>query len=118
MKTLAVALSAFVAFEHVVFMVLEMFFWTKPLGRKIFRRSEEEARSSQGLAKNQGLYNGFLAAGIVFALSVGDVRFLAFFLSCVVVAGVYAALTVNRRIFVVQGVPALAAAVVVSLAYR
>ena len=118
MKHLGIALCIFVAIQHVAFMVLEMFYWTKPLGRKIFRRSEADAMSSAGLAKNQGLYNGFLAAGILYALYVYDVRFLEFFLGCVVVAGIYAALTVNKRIFFVQGIPALAAAVVVCLASR
>lgn len=118
MGILAVAVSVFVAIEHVAFMVLEMFFWTKPLGRKIFRRSEADARSSAGLAKNQGLYNGFLAAGIVYALAVGDVRFLLFFLGCVIVAGIYAALTVNPRIFLVQGIPALLASAAVCTTCR
>lgn len=118
MKYLSIALSLFVALEHVAFMVLEMFYWTKPLGRKIFRRSEADALSSAGLAKNQGLYNGFLAAGIVYALYVADLRFLEFFLGCVVVAGIYAAITVNKRIFFVQGIPALAAALVAFMAGR
>ena len=105
----AVALSLVVVVEHVAFMILEMFFWQKPLGMKIFRRSVEDARSSAGLAANQGLYNGFLAAGLGFSLWVSDVRFAAFFLGCVVVAGAYAGVTVNRRIFFVQAIPALLA---------
>ena len=109
MNGVATALCIFIIAEHVAFMVLEMAFWQKPLGRAIFRRSVEDARSSAGLAANQGLYNGFLAAGLALALFLGDERFTGFFLGCVVVAGVFAAVTVSRRIFFVQALPALLA---------
>jgi putative membrane protein len=107
MHGIGTALGIFIVAEHVAFMVLEMAFWQKPLGRSIFRRSVEEARSSAGLAANQGLYNGFLAAGLALALYLGDARFIAFFLGCVAVAGLFAAVTVNRRIFFVQALPAI-----------
>jgi putative membrane protein len=121
MQTLATTLSqiltALVALEHLYILVLEMFLWTKPRGLKTFRLTPEFAMASQGLAKNQGLYNGFLAAGLMWGLlhPQPDMAFQlkVFFLGCVVTAGVYGALTVNRRIFFMQGVPALLALAVV-----
>ena len=113
MHLVATALCFSVIAEHVAFMVLEIFFWQKPLGRRIFRRSVEDARTSAALAANQGLYNGFLAAGLAAALYFGDGRFTLFFLGCVIVAGVFGAATVNRRIFFVQAVPAIAACALV-----
>jgi putative membrane protein len=111
MSTLALVLVTVVALEHLGFMVLEMFFWTKPAGLKIFRQKREAAEASKVLAANQGLYNGFLAAGLIWSLILGaDGRAIAlFFLGCVVVAGIFGAATVNRRIFFVQGLPALIA---------
>lgn len=108
-----------VALLHLYFMVLEMFLWTKPLGRRIFRLTPEFAQQSAGLAKNQGLYNGFLAAGLVWSVVAGAISFplKLFFLSCVIVAGVFGAVTVNRRIFFVQALPGLVAMVLVHLAY-
>lgn len=106
---LATALVAFVAVEHVLFGVLEMFFWTKPLGMKIFRRTEAAARDSATLAMNQGLYNLFLVAGLVWSLVAPEPMAHAlklFFLGCVVVAGVFGGLTVSMRIAYVQAVPA------------
>jgi putative membrane protein len=111
-------LVALVALLHVYILVLEMFLWRAPLGRKTFNLDEEFAERSAGLAKNQGLYNGFLAAGLVWGLVAADpVGFQAkvFFLACVIVAGVYGAVTVNRRILFVQAVPALLALVLVLL---
>jgi putative membrane protein len=101
-----------VALEHVWFLVLEMFLWTKPLGLRTFRHSAEAARASATLAANQGLYNGFLAAGLVWGLlAPAGLAFpvKVFFLACVVVAGVFGALTVSRRILLIQAVPAAAA---------
>lgn len=102
---LAVAL---VALLHVFFLVLEMFLWTKPAGRRIFQLTPEFARASAALAANQGLYNGFLAAGLVWGLVLGPAGFSIkiFFLACVIVAGVYGAVRVNRRILGVQALPA------------
>src|ERR1700704_84529 len=95
---------------HVYFLVLEMFLWTKPLGLKTFRNSPEKAADSAVLAANQGLYNGFLAAGLVWGLVQGFPGFAfqikMFFLLCVIVAGVYGAVTVSRRILWVQAAPA------------
>lgn len=93
--------------------VLEMFLWTKPVGRKVFRLSVEQAQTSAPLAANQGLYNGFLAAGLLWGLLASSPEHAfgikLFFLACVVVAGVFGALTVSRRILLVQALPALAA---------
>jgi putative membrane protein len=113
MKTLANVLVLVVAALHIWFLVLEMFLWTRPLGLRTFRQSLEKARSSAALAANQGLYNGFLAAGLFFGLLAGkpepSFSILAFFLTCVVVAAVFGAATVSRSILVVQGLPAVLA---------
>ena len=109
MSMLVLLLIALVALLHAYFLVLEMFLWTRPLGMKVFRLTREKAESTKVLAANQGLYNGFLAAGLVWSI-IGERRDVAtFFLACVVVAGVYGAATVNKRIFFVQAVPALVA---------
>jgi putative membrane protein len=113
MSLIAIVLTAFVALLHVGFMVLEMFFWTKPLGRRVFALTEQRARDSAQLAANQGLYNGFLAAGLVWGLLIGDRGICLFFLGCVVVAGLFGAATVKRSILYVQALPAIAAAVAV-----
>jgi putative membrane protein len=103
----------FVALQHFGFLVLEMFFWRKPLGRKIFRLKEEQAKQSAALAANQGLYNGFLGAGLVIGafFPSGEVAlaFTFFFLCCVIIAGLFGGFTVSRKIFFVQSFPALAA---------
>lgn len=98
---------ALVAALHVWFAVLEMVLWTRPLGRRTFRLGEDFATASAGLAANQGLYNLFLVAGLLWSLLAPDGRAPAlFFLACVVVAGVFGALTVSRRILWVQALPA------------
>ncbi len=108
-----------VAALHVYFLVLEMFLWRTPIGLRTFRMSKEVAESSAVLAANQGLYNGFLAAGLLWALVaygiVGGRPILTFFLLCVIVAGIYGAATVSRRIFFVQALPAVVALVLVWL---
>lgn len=109
MSMIAIVLILLVALLHLYFLVLEMFLWTKPLGLKIFRLTREAAEQSKVLAANQGLYNGFLAAGLVWAAVTQQRNVALFFLGCVVVAGVYGAATVNRRIFFVQALPALVA---------
>jgi putative membrane protein len=115
MTVIAYALVALVALLHLYFMVLEMFLWTRPAGLKAFKLQPEFAEASKTLAANQGLYNGFLVAGLVWALlsglAPGDAgRPLAtFFLGCVIVAGVYGAATVGRKILFVQAVPAVLA---------
>jgi putative membrane protein len=98
---------AVVALLHLYFLVLEMFLWNKPFGRRLFGLTPELAQASAALAANQGLYNGFLAAGLLWGLSLGAAGFgiKVFFLGSVVVAGVYGAFTVSRRIFWVQAFP-------------
>jgi putative membrane protein len=101
---------ALVAALHIYFMILEMFLWTRPLGLKTFRNSPEKAADSAVLAANQGLYNGFLAAGLIWGLAHSLPTFAfqikTFFLVCVIVAGIYGAATVSRRILFVQAAPA------------
>lgn len=101
-------LTALVALLHLWFLVLEMFLWTRPLGRRSFGLTPEFAQQSRVLAANQGLYNGFLAAGLAWALWLGAQgrEIGLFFLGCVVVAGVFGAATASRRILFVQALPA------------
>ena len=109
MATVALVLVVLVALLHLYFLVLEMFLWTRPLGLKTFRNTPEKAEVTRVLAANQGLYNGFLAAGLLYAAITGSREFALFFLACVVVAGLYGAYSVNKRIFLVQALPALLA---------
>src|SRR5215216_3757834 len=104
MRTLAVILVALIALLHAYFLVLEMFLWTKPAGRRAFGTTPEQAEQSKVLAQNQGLYNGFLAAGLAWSVYLGDAgRAIAiFFLVCVIVAGVFGAITASRKILYVQ----------------
>ena len=97
----------FVALLHIGFLVLEMFLWTKPFGRKTIRMTEEYAQASASLAANQGLYNGFLAAGLIWGLVTGDFATKAFFLICVFIAGVYGGFTAKRSILYIQALPGL-----------
>jgi putative membrane protein len=106
---IAEVLVALVALEHIYFLVLEMFLWTKPRTRAAFGMTAETAEQTKVLAANQGLYNGFLAAGLLWSLFAPAVyaRPLAlFFLGCVLVAGIYGGFTANKRIFVLQAFPA------------
>jgi putative membrane protein len=120
MNAIANILVALVAALHVYFLALEMFLWTKPLGLKTFRNTPEKAADSAVLAANQGLYNGFLAAGLVWGLLQPNGAFAfqikVFFLLCVVVAGVYGAATVSRKILFVQAAPAALALILLWLA--
>ncbi len=111
---------AFVAFEHLCFLVLEMFFWDSPLGIRIFGLTPEFAAQSATLAANQGLYNGFLAAGLIWSLVRKSDAFAlrVFFLTCVVVAGAFGALTAGSSILFVQGAPAAIALVLVASSRR
>jgi putative membrane protein len=111
MKLVAVALIGLVAAIHVYIVVLEMLLWQKPLGRKVFRTTAEQAAQTATLAANQGLYNGFLAAGLIWALASADLQrpVATFFLVCVAVAGAFGAATVSSRILIVQTVPAVLA---------
>ena len=98
---------AVVAVLHLYFMVLEMFLWTKPMGRRVFRLTPEFAQASAALAANQGLYNGFLAAGLLWGVLLGPDGFSIkiFFLACVIVAGLFGAFMVSRKILWVQALP-------------
>ena len=113
-------LVALVAALHAFFLMLEMFLWTKPLGMKVFRNTPEKAEITKVLAANQGLYNGFLTAGLVWGLVHGNPAFAfqikMFFLLCVIVAGAYGAATVSTRILLVQALPAALALIALYLA--
>ena len=113
MTLIANIVVALVAALHLYFLVLEMFLWTKPHGLKTFRHSPEKAADSAVLAANQGLYNGFLTAGLIWGLVHGNPPFAfqikVFFLLCVIVAGAYGAATVSTRILIVQALPAVIA---------
>ncbi len=108
MSMLANIVVVLVAMLHVYFLVLEMFFWTKPAGLRAFGQTLEAATASKVLAANQGLYNGFLAAGLFWGLSLGSAgtSVKIFFLLCVLIAGLYGAATANRKILFVQALPA------------
>jgi putative membrane protein len=109
MRIIALLLVAIVALGHVGFLVLEMFLWTDPVGHRIFGTTPEFAAQSAVLAANQGLYNGFLAAGLLWGLVAGRRDLKIFFLACVIVAGVYGGLTAKMSILYVQAVPGLLA---------
>jgi putative membrane protein len=117
MSLIATVLIVIVALLHVYFLVLEMFLWDKPKGLKTFGNTPEKAAITKVLAANQGLYNGFLAAGLLVGLWMGDAgfSFKVFFLLCVVVAGAYGAATVSKRILYIQAVPAALALIFVWL---
>ena len=107
MTTAATIATVLVVLLHVYFLVLEMFLWTKPYGRRVFGLTPEKAEMTKSLAANQGLYNGFLAAGLVWGLSLGADGYAikVFFLGCVIIAGVFGAATANRKILCVQALP-------------
>ena len=117
---LAMILVGLVALEHIYILVLEMFLWTKPAGLKAFNNTLELAEETKVLAANQGLYNGFLAAGLIWGLlhPNGEIGFQVqvFFLLCVIVAGLYGGFSFSRRIIYVQAVPSLIALVVLLIA--
>lgn len=110
---MTVFLVGLVAALHIGFLILEMFLWRTPTGLKVFHMNQEKADMSAVLAANQGLYNGFLAAGLIWSLTIVnpfEARSVQiFFLSCVTIAGIYGAYTVNRRIFFIQALPAIPA---------
>ena len=116
MTVLASVLVGLVALLHVGFLVLEMFLWTAPFGRRTFGLDADFAERSKALAANQGLYNGFLAAGLVWGLVADRTDVQVFFLVCVVVAGAYGAATVSPRILLVQALPAVLALGAVAIA--
>lgn len=108
MDLLADLVVALVALIHIYILVLEMFLWDKPAGLRAFGMTAERARSSKVLAANQGLYNGFLAAGLIWGLALGanGTPVKLFFLGCVLVAGLYGGLTASRKILYIQALPA------------
>ncbi len=107
---------ALVAFLHLGFLVLEMFFWNHPVGKRIFNLSDATASSSAVLAANQGLYNGFLAAGLIWGLWSGLATVKFFFLSCVIIAGIFGGLTAKRSILFTQALPGVIGLVLTYLA--
>jgi putative membrane protein len=109
MKTAARLLAILIAVEHLGIMILEMFFWDHPIGRRIFGMTPEVSSVSAVLAANQGLYNGFLAAGIIWGLINRNRAVIIFFLSCVVVAGIFGGLTAKTSIILTQALPAAVA---------
>ncbi len=117
MSIVANILVAFVALLHTYFLVLEMFLWDKPAGMKAFGMTKEQAQSTKVLAANQGLYNGFLAAGLVLGLVMGErgFEFKLFFLCCVILAGIYGAATASKKILYIQALPALVSLLFVML---
>jgi len=118
MRTAAEVAVALVAILHFYFLVLEMFLWTRPFGRKTFGLTPEFAQATRALAANQGLYNGFIAAGLAWGLALGGAGHAieTFFLCCVVVAGVFGAITASRKILWVQAAPGAVALALVLLA--
>ncbi|HLO33775.1 MAG TPA: DUF1304 domain-containing protein [Anaerolineales bacterium] len=98
---------AVIAILHLGFLVLEMFLWNHPVGRNIFKMTKEVSESSAALAANQGLYNGFLAAGLIWGLISGEFSVKLFFLSCVLIAGIFGGLTAKRSILYLQALPGL-----------
>ncbi|OCW55624.1 DUF1304 domain-containing protein [Hoeflea olei] len=120
MTLLAFILVALIAIEHIYILVLEMFLWTTPRGRKAFGLKPEQAETTKVMAANQGLYNGFLAAGLIWSLFHPDpgVAFdlKLFFLGCVLVAGLYGGFTASRKILAIQALPAAIALIAVILA--
>ena len=118
MELAANVVTALVGVLHVAILILEMFLWTKPAGMKAFRITPDFARASRVLAANQGLYNGFLAAGLLWGvyLGPGGQTVRLFFLGCVVLAGVFGGITASRKILFVQAGPAAVALLLTSLA--
>ncbi|RKG38564.1 DUF1304 domain-containing protein [Acinetobacter rongchengensis] len=111
-------LVGLIAILHVYILILEMFLWDKPYGLKAFGNTPEKAQLTKVMAQNQGLYNGFLAAGLLWSLLVPETYAIAlanFFLGCVLVAGIYGGLTASKKIIYIQAVPALLALLAVNL---
>jgi len=119
MNIITNTLIGLVAFLHLYFLVLEMFLWDKPYGLKTFGNTIESAKATKVLAMNQGLYNGFLAAGLIWGLCLGETghSIKIFFLACVVVAGVFGGLTASRKILFVQALPAAVALSLILLSF-
>ena len=115
MNTIQIILVGLVALLHFYFMILEMFYWTKPKGQKAFGLSPEFAEETKVLGANQGLYNGFLSAGLIWSLIDGHYanQIAIFFLSCVIIAGIYGAYSTKKiKLFYIQSVPAILALII------
>ena len=119
MELLITALVLFIALQHFGFLYLEMFLWTKKAGRKVFGNSKEGAEKTKVLAANQGLYNGFIAAGLLWGFFHPDqevgLQIILFFLCCIIIAGIFGAMTAKKSILYIQAFPALLAAVLLVL---
>lgn len=116
MSTIGLVAATIVGLLHFYFLVLEMFLWTKPAGLRAFRQTPEKAEASRVLAANQGLYNGFLGAGLIWSAWLRpDFHVVLFFLACVIVAGVYGGLTAGRKILYVQALPAVIALILLHI---
>ena len=116
MSTIGLVAVTIVGLLHFYFLVLEMFLWTKPAGLRAFRQTPERTEASRVLAANQGLYNGFLGAGLIWSAWLRpDFHVVLFFLACVIIAGVYGGLTAGRKILYVQALPALIALVLLHI---
>lgn len=112
MKIISIILTSIVAILHIYFLILEMFFWTKPKGLKAFGLKKDFAEQSKVLAANQGLYNGFLAAGLIWGLIKSNESTIFFFLSCIIIAGIYGAYSTKKiSLFVFQSIPAILASI-------
>jgi len=118
MKIVSQLLVLFVAILHIGFLILEMFLWDHPVGYKVFATTPEFAAASATLAMNQGLYNGFLAAGLIVGIVKKDLAFKVFFLSCIIVAGIFGAITAKISILFIQASPALLALIFFLLAEK
>jgi putative membrane protein len=104
-----------IALLHIYILIMEMFLWTRPRTRKVFEMTKEDAQVSKTLAANMGLYNGFLAAGLIYGLLLNNNEFKLFFLICIAIAGVYGALTASKKIVFVQTVPSVITIILVFL---
>ena len=118
MTIIANGVVILVALLHGYFLVLEMFLWDKPAGLRAFGQSREQATATKVLAANQGLYNGFIAVGLLWGVVQGSagMEFKVFFLSCVIIAGIYGALTASRKILFIQAMPAMLGLILVFIA--
>jgi putative membrane protein len=119
MSTIAIVLIIFVALEHLYFLILEMFLWTTKKGIKNFGlKSKAFAEETKVLAANQGLYNGFLSAGLIFSIIQNEVNTVIFFLMCVTIAGIYGSYSTKKiRLFYVQSVPAILTLIMILINY-
>lgn len=117
MKLITIILVIFVAIEHFYFLILEMFLWTKPRTIKAFGiKNKAFAEDTKVLAANQGLYNGFLASGLLFSLITKDLKVAIFFLACIIIAGIYGAYSTKKiKLFYIQAIPAMAALITIIL---